>query len=140
MSPERGVEAAPREEGAAVRRSFRMAEVVRDGGVRGVGGVGGDRGVDPAPGAAGPLGLSVHRGGEAAASPAPGGERGTPVSRLRPALDPYELRDDLTALIAGWRVPVLTEEQIEALARRYALCPKVGMTFAEWLIAQGVSA
>ena len=41
-------------------------------------------------------------------------------------------------LAERWQAPVMTEEEIEAWATRYRLCPKTGMSFLEYLIARGV--
>ena len=41
-------------------------------------------------------------------------------------------------LIERWQAPVVSEEEIEAWAARYRLCPKSSMSFVEYLIVRGV--
>ena len=43
-----------------------------------------------------------------------------------------------TRLIEQWHAPVVSEEEIEAWAARYRLCPKSTMSFVEYLIVRGV--
>lgn len=44
----------------------------------------------------------------------------------------------LTDLVVRWKAPVMPEEEIDAWATRYRLCPKSRMTFVEYLVARGV--
>ena len=41
-------------------------------------------------------------------------------------------------LLERWQAPVMSEEEIEAWAARYRLCPKSAMSFLEYLIVRGV--
>ena len=51
---------------------------------------------------------------------------------------PFLFRDRTQGLIERWQAPILPEEEIEAWATRYRLCPKSGMSFIEFLISRGV--
>ncbi|MGH7856621.1 MAG: hypothetical protein ACREQY_04765 [Candidatus Binatia bacterium] len=51
---------------------------------------------------------------------------------------PILVPDRTQRLIERWEAPVMTEEEIDAWATRYRLCPKTGMSFVEYLIARGV--
>jgi len=62
-----------------------------------------------------------------------------PQARPR-AVDSVPIIERTRSLAERWNAPVMTEEEIEAWATRYRLCPKSGMSFLEYLIARGVGA
>ncbi|MGH7818396.1 MAG: hypothetical protein ACREQ9_01360 [Candidatus Binatia bacterium] len=60
-----------------------------------------------------------------------------PAREVQPSL-PVLVPDRTQRLIERWHAPVMSEEEIEAWATRYRLCPKTGMSFVEYLIVRGV--
>ena len=61
----------------------------------------------------------------------------TPPTTTAAATPPLKAAEP-RSLFERWEAPVLPEEEIEAWATRYRLCPKSGMSFIEYLIVRGV--